>query len=60
MGIKGLEIGLVGVEKAIGRNWRQWKIKEVPYKRTVRELELKSLVGSSRVFILRYRKLPHT
>lgn len=59
LSIKGLEIGLLGVEKAVGRNWRQWKIKEVTYKTTMHELELKSLAGSSRVFILRYRKLQH-
>lgn len=55
--IEGLEVGLLGVGSGVGRNWRQGKI-EFPYKRTVQEL--RGLAGSSRVFILRYRKLQLT
>lgn len=29
LSIAGLEIGLLGVEKGLGRNWKQWKIKQV-------------------------------
>lgn len=29
LSIEGLDIGLLGVEKGVGRNWRQWKTKEV-------------------------------
>lgn len=54
MSIEGLEVGLLGMGKGVGRNWRQGKV-EFTCKRTVHEL--KGLTGSSRVFILRYRKL---
>lgn len=55
--IEGLEVGLLGVGKGVGRNWRQGRI-EFTYKRAVHEL--KGLAGPSGFFILRYRKLQLT
>lgn len=35
--IEGLEAGLLGAEKGVGMNWRQWEMKAFACKRTVRE-----------------------